>query len=916
MRQHFAMTFRFAATAIVVSVPILSLGIGMGRAADTAQPPHALIRISSGGGAVGDFSADDLADGGDVYAVASPIDRSAVNVAPEAVYQHERFGPDFTYSIPAPVPPAGKSYTVRLHFAELYDQAAGKRLQDVFINGQQVLTKFDIYEEAGAKNKAVVKEFPGVQPKNGAIDIQFTVAAGSVDANAAVNGIEILADGFNPVFTPPVPKHYLFQDATQPTAKRVDDLVSQLTLHEKVAQMRFTAPAIPRLGIPAYNWWNEALHGVARAGVATVFPQAIGLAGTWDTTLHFQVATAISDEARAKYNDAVAHHNHSQYYGLDFWSPNINIFRDPRWGRGQETYGEDPYLTGRMGVAFITGMQGNDPHYIKVVATAKHFAVHSGPEALRHVFNAEPSAYDLNDTYLPAFEAAIREGHAHSVMGAYNSVDGVPCCASPFLLQQTLRDRWGFGGYVVSDCGAIGDIYRSHHYANDAAQAAADAVHAGCDLACDDTYNALAEAVHRNLIPEAELDRSLRRLFTARMELGMFDPPAQVPYSAIPISVNDSPAHRALAARVARESMVLLKNDHNQLPLSKNVQSVAVIGPNANDANVLLGNYNGDTSHGVTILEGIKNKLGAGAAVSYEKGCDIKGNSKAGFGAALALAQKSDVVVAVMGINQSVEGEEGSGGGDRTELGLPGVQEDLLEALVGTGKPVVLVLLNGSALAVNWANDHVPAILEAWYPGEEGGTAVADILFGDYNPAGRLPVTFYRSAADLPAFTDYSMTGRTYRYFTGKPLYSFGYGLSYTQFRYSRLHSFLRLVRSEPVVHVTVNVRNMGQRAGDEVAELYLRPDPATGLTDGTVAAGQPMPRIELEGFQRVTLAPGQSKDIAFTLSRRQLRLVNPKGERTFNPGGWEVFVGGGQPTLDAPAGTESGILQTTILTR
>ena len=852
------------------------------------------------------FVPDSLADGGQPYAVTVPIDVSAPHAAAQSVYQHEVYGPDVTYDIPASPPPPGRSYTVRLHFAELYDGAAGQRIFSVMLNGKPILQNFDVFAEAGAKDKAVVKEFTGVTPNaEGNVEIEFVAQSGHADANAAVNGIELLAVGFTPTAPPPAPKNFPFQNPALPQDRRVDDLVSRLTLREKAGQMRFTAPGIARLGIPAYNWWNEALHGVARSGIATVFPQAIGLAGTWDTDLHGRTASAISDEARAKYNDAVAHGNHGQYFGLDFWSPNINIFRDPRWGRGQETYGEDPCLTGRMGVAFIKGMQGDDPQVLKVVATAKHFAVHSGPESLRHVFDAQPSPYDLNDTYLPAFEAAVKEGHARSVMGAYNSVDGVPACASPFLLQQTLRDKWGFTGYVVSDCGAIGDIAYSHHYAKDAAEASADAVKAGCDLACDDAYAALADAVKRGLLGQREIDRSVRRLFAARFSLGLFDPPTKAGYDTIPLSVNDSPAHRALAAQSARETLALLRNEGNALPLPKTVTSVAVIGPNADDANVLLGNYNGDTSHAVTILEGLRKKLGPGATVGYAQGCDVKGSSEDGFPAALALARKSDVVIAVLGLNQSVEGEEGSGGGDRTSLDLPGRQEELLEALVATGKPVALVLLNGSAISLNWASQHVPAIVEAWYPGEEGGTAVADVLFGDYNPAGRLPVTFYKSAADLPAFTDYAMKGRTYRYFEGIPLYPFGWGLSYTRFSYSRLKMPPR-VRPGQSVTVTAAVRNTGTRAGDEVVELYLRPAPSAQTR--TTGPGRPMPRLILAGFQRIPLAPGQSRRVSLTLRPEQLRLVNAQGDRTIQPGAWEVYVGGRQPDLAAPPVPGSGV--------
>jgi beta-glucosidase len=469
---------------------------------------------------------------------------------------------------------------------------------------------------------------------------------------------------------------------------------------------------------------------------------------------------------------------------------------------------------------------------------------------------------------------------------------------------------------VVSDCGAISDISGGHHYAKDAAEASAEAVKAGCDLACDGAYGALVSAVKRGLISEAEIDQSVKRLFTARFQLGMFDPPAQVPYASIPFSANDSPAHQELAARVARESLVLLRNENNLLPLAKTVPSVAVIGPNANDAEALLGNYNGDASHPITILDGIRKKLGAGATVGYEPGCDIKGDSRTGFDKALALAGKSDVVIAVMGLNQTVEGEEGSGGGDRTDLGLPGVQEDLLEALVATGKPVVLVLVNGSALAVNWAAKHVPAIVEAWYPGEEGGTGVADVLFGDYNPAGRLPVTFYRSADDLPPFTDYSMRNRTYRYFTGKPLYPFGYGLSYTRFRYSDLAAPASVQIGKPVT-VSAIVTNTGARAGEEVVELYLRPVPvAQPIARRASTPDRPLPRLILAGFKRINLSPGQGHKVTFTLSPQQLRLVDAHGERTINPGQWDIFIGGGQPDAQSGNAVLSGTQMRTLLVK
>ena len=685
-----------------------------------------------------------------------------------------------------------------------------------------------------------------------------------------------------------------YQDPSLPVATRVDDLIARMTLEEKASQMIHAAPAIPRLGVPEYNWWNECLHGVGRAGIATVFPQAIGLAATWNTDLMHRVAVAIADEARAKHHEALRNGNREQYYGLTFWSPNINIFRDPRWGRGQETYGEDPYLTARMGVAFVKGLQGDDPKYLKLVATPKHYAVHSGPEHERHHFDANVSDRDLRMTYLPAFEATIREGKAFSIMGAYQRFRGDPCCASPLLLQHILRDEWGFEGYVVSDCGAIADIYRHHKVVGTAAEAAALAVKAGCDLECGAVYPALVEAVRKGLIDETTIDRSLKRLFTARFRLGMFDPPAMVPYAQIPYTVNDCDEHKALALEAARQSIVLLKND-GLLPLHKDLKSIAVIGPNADWVEVLLGNYNGTPSKAVTPLEGIRAAVSAATEVAYARGCGVTGPSKAGFDEAIARARAADVAILVLGLSQAVEGEEGQqegveagqrSQGDRAGLDLPGVQEDLLKAVTATGTPVVLVLLNGSAISINWADAHVPAIVEAWYPGQAGGTALADVLFGDYSPAGRLPVTFYRSVDDLPPFRDYAMAGRTYRYFTGEPLYPFGHGLSYTRFTYSDLR-----IQVGASVEVSVTVRNVGACAGDEVVQLYI----------SDVEASAPVPIRFLAGFRRVHLTPGEAQPVAFTVNRDQLAIIDDAGRRAgyrrvVEPGAFAVSVGGGQP--------------------
>ncbi|MGB9032666.1 MAG: glycoside hydrolase family 3 C-terminal domain-containing protein, partial [Acidobacteriaceae bacterium] len=725
-----------------------------------------------------------------------------------------------------------------------------------------------------------------------------------------------------------------------PIDRRVDALVSQMTLEEKVQQMRDHAPAIPRLGVPKYDWWNEGLHGVAFAGYATNFPQVIGMAATWDTQLVHTMGQTISIEARAKYAEAIRNNQHEQFFGLTFWAPNINIFRDPRWGRGQETYGEDPFLTGRMAVAFVTGMQGDDPRYFRVVSTPKHYAVHSGPELTRHQANVDVSPHDLEDTYLPAFRAAVTEAHAQSVMCAYNAIDGAPACANTMLLQDHLRDAWHFDGYVVSDCAAAADIFTGHHYAPDMAHAAADAVKAGTDLECGygegQAYPTLVDAVHQGLISEAEINTALHRLFRARFKLGMFDPPSSYAYGQIPFSEVNSPEHRALSLRAARESMVLLKNQDHILPLKSETSSIAVIGPTAELIQSLQGNYNGPPPTPVYPLAGIEKRFSSshiryaqgsslvagyaipiertalhpssgsgrgsdqgltgeyfsssdfsgqpvltrtdrninfnwdkvvpvpglqrnnysvrwtgtftppapgdyqiGVRVNYCYACEnaegfrlyldgklivasssekqaergavfdasvhfadtnshairleyLHGTGSAGIDLtwippatvlrdeAVRAAQQSDVVIACVGLSPNLEGEEmpvhldGFSGGDRTSISLPAVQEDLLKALAATGKPLIVVLENGSALAVDWAAEHASAILEAWYPGEEGGTAIAETLAGDTNPAGRLPLTFYASLDDLPPFADYSMKNRTYRYFTGKPLYSFG----------------------------------------------------------------------------------------------------------------------------------------------
>ncbi len=686
---------------------------------------------------------------------------------------------------------------------------------------------------------------------------------------------------------------------------RAADLVSQMTLDEKISQMQNGAPAIPRLGVDKYNWWSECLHGVARNGIATVFPQAIGMAATWDDALIHSEADVISTEARAKHNDDVLKGERNIYQGLTFWSPNVNIFRDPRWGRGQETYGEDPYLTSRTGVAFVKGLQGDDPKYFKVISTPKHYAVHSGPEPLRHEFDAVVSNRDLFETYLPAFRACVTEGGAFSVMGAYSALDGTPCCASKFLLTKVLRDKWGFKGYVVSDCGAIENIYGGHKYAPDLASASALAVKAGCDLTCGGEFVTLKDAAARGLVSEKEIDRSVERLMLARFKLGMFDPPDAVPYNKITISDNDTEPHRQLARKVADESIVLLKNAGNFLPLKKNLKSVAVIGAYADDIAILLGNYEGTPSRPVTLLRGIKNKIGSTSDVEFAAGyraledtVSVGPTNEELIKSAVDVSRKSDVAIIVAGISPYLEGEEmnidipGFKGGDRTSLNIPPVEEDLIKAVYATGKPVVLVLVGGSALAVNWEDKNLPAIVDAWYPGEEGGNAVANVLFGDYNPAGRLPITFYKSVKDIPPFEDYNMSpgrdtltepGRTYRYYTGTPLYPFGFGLSYTKFDYSNFRLSSNSASPSDTLAVSLTLQNTGQYDGDEVVELYVR----------SLTHSKPQPIKSLEGFKRVELAKGQSKVVNLNLPVSSLEYFDDqKEDYVVEPGKYEIQVG------------------------
>jgi len=697
--------------------------------------------------------------------------------------------------------------------------------------------------------------------------------------------------------TAPLP----FQDPDLPLEARLDDLLPRLTLEEKAWQMVHESPAIPRLGIPAYNWWTECLHGVARAGIATVFPQAIALAATFDVDRLRRVGEAIADEARAKHHEYLRQDDHGLYKGLTFWSPNINIFRDPRWGRGHETYGECPYLTARLGVTFCRALQGDDPKHLKLVATPKHFAVHSGPEGLRHGFDAVVSQKDLYETYLPAFHACVTEARAASIMSAYNRLNGEPCSGSPTLLGKILREDWGFDGYVVSDCWAIRDFHTGHHVTRTPAESAALAVKNGCDLNCGCTYEHIPTAVAEGLLAEADVDRCLRRLYRARFRLGMFDPPARVAHAAIPYEVNDSDAHRALARETAAASMVLLKNAADLLPLRRDLRSVAVIGPNADDREVLLGNYFGEPSRHVTPLEAIRAAVSPATKVWYAQGCKRLGKTTDGLNRAgnlseaVSVASRADAVVLCLGLAPDIEGEQGDAGnseaaGDKADLGLTGLQQALLEQIVALGKPTVLAVLAGSPLDLAWAHDNaaVGAILQVWYPGAEGGAALADLLFGATSPAGRLPVTFPRRAADLPPIADYRMQGRTYRYLEVPPLYPFGYGLSYTRFAYRELtvSASSASVSADLRVTVGVTVENVGARAGDEVVQLYV--------TDR--AASCRVPHRDLRGFRRLHLAPGKSQRIELGLSARDLSLIDEAGRRRLEPGAFTISVGGSQP--------------------
>jgi len=697
-----------------------------------------------------------------------------------------------------------------------------------------------------------------------------------------------------------------YLDVGVPTEERVADLLSRMTVEEKIGQLRFDAPAIERLGIPRYNCWNEAIHGVAGAGIATVFPQVIGMAATFNTGLIFRVARAIADEARAKHHEAARRGKRGRFRGLSFWSPNVNIFRDPRWGRGQETYGEDPYLTGKMAVAFIRGLQGDHRHYLRVAACAKHYVVHSGPERLRRRFNAIVSEKDLRETYLPAFRDCVRDGQVEAVMCAYNRVNGEPCCASPTLLKTILRKELEFKGHVVSDCFALWHFNRGPSVVRRLYEAAALALNSGCELNCGIAMRFLGKALRRGLVTEARIDEAVSRVLTTRFRLGMFDPPEQCEYQKIPYEVNDCEQHRRLAVEAARQSMVLLRNRGNLLPLAKNIRSIAVIGPNTDEKRVLYGSYHGTFSRYVTPLNGIRDKIGSVATVRYVRGCTLRGAARREFGRAIAAASESDVVVMCLGTSPRYEGEENpfpGFGDDRWSLDLYPTQQALLEEIHKTGKPVILVLFSGSPFTMEWADNHVPAIIQAWYPGEEGGTALADILFGDYSPGGRLPVTWVRSLDDIPAFADYSMQGRTYRYCEKPPLYPFGYGLSYTEFKYRNL----KLDRSEvPLgesLGLSVEVENLGNWDGDEVVQVYLQ----------DVAASARVPHYQLCGFQRIRLRKGERRSLFFVVTARQMAFIDKAGGCVLEPGEFIVHVGGSQPDPRSVELTRKPVLAATF---
>ncbi len=682
------------------------------------------------------------------------------------------------------------------------------------------------------------------------------------------------------------------------TREAAKKLVEKMTLEEKMSQMLFNSPAIERLGIPEYNWWNEALHGVARAGVATVFPQAIGLAASFDRNLLYKIGDVVSTEGRAKYNEFSRRGDRGIYKGLTFWAPNVNIFRDPRWGRGHETFGEDPFLTGELGVSFIKGMQGEDPDHLKAAACAKHFAVHSGPEALRHRFDAKVSKHDLYDTYLYAFKRCVKDGGVEAVMGAYNRVNGEPACGSKTLLRDILREEWGFEGHVVSDCWAVKDFHENHHVTDSPAESVALAVGNGCDLNCGCTYEFLGEAYEKNLIKEEMITEAVERLMDIRIRLGMFEEYPS-PHEHLGYEKVECKEHVELALEAAKRSMVLLKNKNGILPLQKGkYKTIAVIGPNADSRDALLGNYVGTSSQYITPLEGIREYVGDEAEVLYAQGChlykdkvEFLAEEKDRFAEALIMAERADLVILCLGLDATIEGEEGDAGneyasGDKPELKLPGLQQELLEQAAGMGKPVILLLLAGSAMDLSWADGHVDAILDVWYPGARGGRAIAQVLFGEDSPGGKLPVTFYRDTKGLPDFEDYSMAKRTYRYAKGNILYPFGYGLSYSQILYkdAKVDRVVRDVSENAIIEATAV--NNGKYTVYESVQVYIKHMDAEDYE----------PSWQLKKTETVTLQPGEEKKAVFTLTPRDFAIITEEGKCVVRPGEYALSIGGGQP--------------------
>ena len=829
-----------------------------------------------------------------------------------ALFREDINGAAFTVTISQL--PAGK-YILLIRAAETVAAGPGERVFDVS-SGDTVLAKnFDVVVAAGGMRK--VASITGTvehedDALRGPLKISFVASKGmakfnTVDVKTAAGATVIsfsaseLADAFSAAAmrAPEIREPAIWRDSSRSLKERAADLIRRMSLAEKVAQLKNAAPAIPRLHLPAYDYWNEALHGVANNGAATVFPEPVGAASSWNPALFRAEGTVIGIEGRAKFNDYVTQHNGDSkwWYGLTYWTPNINIFRDPRWGRGQETYGEDPFLTSEIGIEFVKGIQGDDPNYLLAMACAKHFAVHSGPERQRHRFDAQIGERDLYETYLPQFERVVREGKVAGVMSAYNAVNGVPASASSFLLTDLLRQQWGFDGYVVSDCDAVRDVWgkQQHHYVGTPEEAAAAAVKAGCNLCCGGDYNALVRAVQQGLVTEKEIDGALFHTLWTRFRLGLFDPAEKVPFSKYTLKDNDTPENGRRALDLARQSLVLLKND-GILPLDRaKLKRIAVIGPNGKSTSMLEGNYHGSASHPTSILNGIKQLAGPAIEVTFALGAPITTNKATAAWSkqdnttdrpldelsaeALTVAANADLIIYAGGLTPAQEGE----GFDRESIELPDVQQKLVRALHATGKPMVFVNCSGSAMALPWEDEHLPAILQAWYPGQEGGRAVAEVLFGDVNPSGHLPVTFYRATADLPAFTEYAMTNRTYRYFSGKPLYAFGHGLSYTNFDYQGGRLDAKQIALHGTATVTFTVKNTGQRDGDAVAQLYFR----------HVNSKVPQPKLALCGFRRVSLKSGASTTVTIEVPTERLRYWDTeKKQYVIEAGDYEFLVG------------------------